>query len=97
VNGRIAAIAAQRGVAPAQVRQDLEKAGRINELALSIREQKVLDRILEKAVFTDVDAEAWNKHQTALVDADSKAAKSAEAKPAKSVEAKPASGKSKKA
>ncbi len=64
VTGRIAGIAAQRGVAAAQVRSDLEKAGRLSELALSIREQKVLDRILEKAVFTDVDAETWNDNET---------------------------------
>jgi trigger factor len=60
VNGRIAAMAAQRGVAPAQMRQDLERAGRLSELALSIREQKVLDRILDKAKFTEIDADTWN-------------------------------------
>jgi trigger factor len=60
VNGRIAAMAAQRGVAPAQMRQDLERAGRLSELALSIREQKVLDRILDKAKFTEIDADKWN-------------------------------------
>jgi trigger factor len=61
VNGRIAAMAAQRGVPPAQMRQDLERAGRLSELTLSIREQKVLDRILDRATFTEIDADAWNK------------------------------------
>ena len=61
VNGRIAAMAAQRGVAPAQMRQDLERAGRLSELALSIREQKVLDRILDKATFTEIAADTWNE------------------------------------
>jgi FKBP-type peptidyl-prolyl cis-trans isomerase (trigger factor) len=61
VNGRIAAMAAQRGVAPAQMRQDLERAGRLSELALSIREQKVLDRILDKAKFTEISADKWNE------------------------------------
>jgi trigger factor len=61
VNGRIAAMAAQRGVAPAQMRQDLERAGRLSELALSIREQKVLDRILDKATFTEISADKWNE------------------------------------
>jgi FKBP-type peptidyl-prolyl cis-trans isomerase (trigger factor) len=61
VNGRIAAMAAQRGVPPAQMRQDLERAGRLSELALSIREQKVLDRILDKATFTEISADKWNE------------------------------------
>jgi hypothetical protein len=63
VNGRIAAMAAQRGVPPAQMRQDLERAGRLSELALSIREQKVLDRILDKAKFTEIAAEKWNESE----------------------------------
>ena len=60
VNGRIAAIAAQRGEAPQQMRQQLEQSGRLSELALSIREQKVVDRILDKAKFTEIDADKWN-------------------------------------
>jgi len=63
VNGRIAAMAAQRGVPPAQMRQDLERAGRLSELALSIHEQKVLDRILDKAKFTEIAAEKWNESE----------------------------------
>jgi trigger factor len=61
VNGRIAAIAAQRGEAPQQLRQQLEQSGRLSELALSIREQKVVDRILDKAKFTEVPADKWNE------------------------------------
>ena len=61
VNGRIAAIAAQRGESPQQLRQQLEQSGRLSELALSIREQKVVDRILDKAKFTEIDAEKWNE------------------------------------
>ncbi len=63
VNGRIAGIAAGRGVRADQVRNDLEKSGRLGELALSIREQKVLDRILDKASFTEMPAEKWNEQQ----------------------------------
>jgi FKBP-type peptidyl-prolyl cis-trans isomerase (trigger factor) len=74
VNGRIAAMAAQRGVAPAQMRQDLERAGRLSELALSIREQKVLDRILDKATFSDVAAEKWNEMEEQRRQAEVKAA-----------------------
>lgn len=64
VNGRIAGIAAQRGVPAGQIRQELERSGRMNELVLSIREQKVLDRILDKAKFTDIAAEKWNELET---------------------------------
>jgi trigger factor len=76
VNGRIAAMAAQRGVSPSQMSQDLQRAGRVNELALSIREQKVLDRILEKAKFTEVSAEQWNTSEDARAKAEQAAAKS---------------------
>ncbi len=75
INGRIAAMAAQSGTAPSQLRQDLERGGRLNELALSIREQKVLDRILEKATFTEVTAEAWNASEDARAKADKGSAK----------------------
>jgi len=64
VNGRIAGIAAQRGVPAGQIRQELERSGRMNELVLSIREQKVLDRILDKAKFTEIAAEKWNEMET---------------------------------
>ncbi len=64
VNGRIAGIAAQRGVPAGQIRQELERSGRMNELVLSIREQKVLDRILDKAKFTEIAAEKWNELET---------------------------------
>ena len=43
------------------MRQELERSGRLSELALSIREQKVLDRILDKAKFTEVPADKWNE------------------------------------
>jgi hypothetical protein len=36
----------------------------MNELVLSIREQKVLDRILDKAKFTEIAAEKWNELET---------------------------------
>jgi trigger factor len=74
LNGRIAGMAAQRGVPAAQLRGDLERAGRMNDLALSIREQKVLDRILDKATFSDVAAEKWNEMEEQRRQAEVKAA-----------------------
>jgi FKBP-type peptidyl-prolyl cis-trans isomerase (trigger factor) len=60
VNGRIAMIARQRGTRPAELRAELEKTGRLNELALQIREHKSADRVIAKATITDIPAEEWN-------------------------------------
>jgi hypothetical protein len=54
-------MARSRGTRPDQVRTELQQNGRLNEMALSIREAKTLDRVLAKAKVTDVPAEAWNK------------------------------------
>lgn len=60
VNGRIAMIARQRGTRPAELRAELEKTGRLSELALQIREHKSADRVIAKATITDIPAEEWN-------------------------------------
>jgi FKBP-type peptidyl-prolyl cis-trans isomerase (trigger factor) len=60
VNGQIAQMARGRGMRPDAMRAELQKSGRINELALSIREAKVLDRVLTKAAVSDIAAEEWN-------------------------------------
>ncbi|MSR19109.1 MAG: trigger factor, partial [Phycisphaerales bacterium] len=61
VNGRIAAIARGRNLRPDAVRTELEKAGRIGEVVLQIREAKAADRVIGKATVTDIDALEWNK------------------------------------
>jgi trigger factor len=61
VNGSIVQMARTRGLRPDQVRQDLQKEGRLNEMALAIREAKTLDRVLDKAKVSDIPAEEWNK------------------------------------
>lgn len=61
INASIVQMARGRGVRPDQVRSELQQSGRLNEMALSIREAKVLDRVLAKAKVTDVPAEEWNK------------------------------------
>jgi trigger factor len=102
LNGRITGIAMQRGTRPDQLRNEIEKAGRLGELAHSIREHKTADRILEKAKFVEIPAEQWNEEQNALAAArraaskgGAKSAKSdtkheakADGKPAKSPKAK---------
>ena len=76
MNGRIAGIAMQRGTRPEQLRNEIEKAGKLVELAHSIREHKTADRILEKAKFVDVPAEQWNEQQNKQVSAKRSGAKS---------------------
>ena len=61
INASIAQMARGRGQRPDQVRAELQQSGRLNEMALSIREAKVLDRVLAKAKVTDIPAEEWNK------------------------------------
>jgi trigger factor len=61
LNGRVAMIARQQNMRPAELRKELEQSGRIQEVALGIREAKVADRVIARATVTDVPAEAWNK------------------------------------
>ncbi len=63
LNSRIAGIAMQRGTRPDQLRNEIDRAGKLSELAHSICEHKTADRILEKAKFIDVPAEQWNEQQ----------------------------------
>lgn len=65
VNGRIAQIAASRNLRPDQARAELQRANRIGDVMLSIREAKTADRIIDRAVITDVDAAKWNEEHQA--------------------------------
>ena len=69
LNGRIASIAAQQNARPEQVRAQLEKSGRMNEVVSVIRDAKVGDRIIAQAKVSDIAADAWN----AIVEAKAKA------------------------
>jgi trigger factor len=84
VNGRIAMIARQRGTRPAELRAELEKSGRLSELALQIREHKSADRVIAKATITDVPAQEWNAQLEAR---GSGGTSDAKGKPAKSSKA----------
>jgi trigger factor len=55
LNGRIAMIAAQRGKRPEKLKQEMSKDGTLTELYLQIREQKAIDKLLEKATIQEVD------------------------------------------
>lgn len=61
VNGRIAAIAAQRNVRPEKLRTELAQSGRLGEVARMIRDQKAADRVLQQVKKTEISAEEWNK------------------------------------
>ncbi len=61
INGRVAQIAYQQGQRPEKVRQQMHKQGQIEQLYLQIREQKVMDQIIEKADVTEVEGEAKAK------------------------------------
>lgn len=59
VNGRIASIAAHRGLRPDQVRAELTQMGRLSEVTHVIRQQKAADRVIAQATVTGVPATDW--------------------------------------
>jgi trigger factor len=61
INGRIAAIAAQRGMRPEKLRSDLLQSGGIGFIAQQIREHKAADRVIDQAKVVEVSAEEWNE------------------------------------
>ena len=61
VNGRIAAIAAQRGLRPEKLRAELAQAGRLGEVARMVRDQKAADRLVQQVKKSEVTADEWNK------------------------------------
>lgn len=58
VNGSIAMLAMQQGRRPEKLRQEMQRQGQIEQVYLQVREQKTLDKILEKAAITDAAPEA---------------------------------------
>ena len=59
VNGRIASIAAHRGLRPDQVRAELTQMGRLGEVTHVIRQQKAADRVIAQAKVTGIPAADW--------------------------------------
>jgi len=57
INSHIARMAAQYNRRPERLRQELTQDGTIEQVAIAIREQKALDKLLEDAVVTEVSAE----------------------------------------
>jgi len=78
VNGYIAQVAASRGRRPEKMRQELERDGSLSQFKMQVREEKCIEKILESANITEVQAEKAGK----------KAAKKAGKKEAKDAKAK---------
>ena len=57
INGHIAYIAAMRGRRPEKMREELARDGSLTQFALQVREEKCIEKILEKANVTEVDGE----------------------------------------
>ena len=55
VNSRLAAIAAQYGRRPENLKSQMSASGQLEQLYLQIRDGKVVDKILETAEITEVD------------------------------------------
>ena len=61
LNGRIAMLAAHRGVRPEKLKQEMAKDGTLANLYIQMREQKAVDTILQDATVEDVDVLADKK------------------------------------
>lgn len=57
LNGRIALIASQQGKRPEKVKQEMAKDGSLLNLYVQMREQKAVDRVLEKAQVEEVEVQ----------------------------------------
>lgn len=61
INGRIAAIAAQRNERPEKLRQEIISRNQVGMVFNQIREHKTMDAILSKAKVSEVSVEEFNK------------------------------------
>ncbi len=58
INSHIAYIAASRGRRPEKMREELARDGSLSQFVINIREQKCIEKILEKAKISDVEPSA---------------------------------------
>lgn len=65
INGHIAQIAAQRGRRPEKMRDEMMRDGSLSQFTMQVREQKCIDKILEKAKISEVEPEKATKTQKA--------------------------------
>ena len=58
LNGRVAMVAAQRGLRPEKLKQTMAKDGTLSNLYVTMREQKAVDELLKKAQIEEVDLQS---------------------------------------
>ena len=58
LNGRVAMLAAQRGIRPEKLKHEMSTDGSLSSLYIQMREQKSLDKILESAQIEEIDVTA---------------------------------------
>ncbi|MCE5280130.1 MAG: trigger factor [Planctomycetaceae bacterium] len=90
VNARIAQMAAQAGKRPERMRHELAENGSLGQIESSLREEKVLQMILEQATVTEEAAPAPEKPKARKVAKKAKPAKEAEPETAAEAAEKPA-------
>ncbi len=61
VNGRIATMAAMHGQRPDQLRAELARTGRLQEVARVVFQQKAADRVIANAKIQEIPADKWNE------------------------------------
>ena len=61
INSHIAYVAATRGRRPEKMREELARDGSLSQFVMQIREQKCVEKILEKAKISDVEPEKMKK------------------------------------
>lgn len=69
LNQRIVMMAMQQNRRPDKLRQEMMRQGQIEQLYLQLREQKTLDKIIEQATVTEVDAPEGAPAETEAKDA----------------------------
>jgi trigger factor len=85
VNGYIAQVAVSRGRRPEKMRQELSRDGSLEQFKLQVREHKCIEKLLEDAKITEVEA---GKAAKKVKKATKKAAKEAAKKATKKAEPK---------
>jgi len=83
INGHIAYVAATRGRRPEKMREELGRDGSLAQFALQVREEKCIEKILEKAKITEVEPKKpTTKKKTAKKKTTKKKEADEDAKPA---------------
>ena len=92
INSRIAMMARQYNRRPEKLKQELTQEGSLEQVAISLREEKALDMLIEQARITEMPAEDFDKkhNPAAAEEAEKKTAKKTAKKAAKKKTAKKA-------